>query len=491
MAFGFPPKCSQLIPLEDLSPEQFIAISVETAVVLGWNIGQVRNDGFVAYTNYSIRSHGEELRIETDKDIATIKSSCIGSHLMDWGKNRINIERFIKAFVDQKSQLTGDILQEKIREYNHRIEADVEYAGLALQPRMNFKNFLYVFRPTRNYFVTPILIDINIIVFIVMVVSGVHFLHPDNESMIRWGANFRPMTLEGDWWRLFANFFLHFGIIHLAFNMYALLYIGMLLEPRLGAQRLAAAYILTGLVASMTSLYWHPLTISAGASGAIFGLYGVFLALLSTSLIEQSARKALLTSIGIFVVYNLINGTKGGIDNAAHLGGLISGLLIGFAYYPSLLKSEIKSVKYNTIALVSFPILLGCYILYHNIPNDIARYSEKMKRFQIMENMALELYKMPQTADRSEILTEIKDRGLYYWNEDLELVGEADKLSLPDQMHKKNKMLIDYCQIRIKSYELIYKAIDENTDKYKEQIEGYNRQIEGIIEELEGPTEKK
>jgi len=297
--------------------------------------------------------------------------------------------------------------------------------------------------------------------------------------------------LEGEWWRLFANFFLHFGIIHLAFNMYALLYIGMLLEPRLGAQRLAAAYILTGLVASMTSLYWHPLTISAGASGAIFGLYGVFLALLSTSLIEQSARKALLTSIGIFVVYNLINGTKGGIDNAAHLGGLISGLLIGFAYYPSLLKSEIKSVKYNTIALVSFPILLGCYILYHNIPNDIARYSEKMKRFQIMENMALELYKMPQTADRSEILTEIKDRGLYYWNEDLELVGEADKLSLPDQMHKKNKMLIDYCQIRIKSYELIYKAIDENTDKYKEQIEGYNRQIEGIIEELEGPTEKK
>jgi rhomboid protease GluP len=137
-----------------------------------------------------------------------------------------------------------------------------------------------------------------------MAITGVNIISPDSESLVQWGANFRPLTLEGQAWRLLTNCFLHIGILHLLLNMYALLYIGVLLEPHLGRLRFAAFYILTCIIASTVSVSWHDLTVSAGASGAIFGMYGVFLALLSTNLIEKSARKALLASIGIFVVFN-------------------------------------------------------------------------------------------------------------------------------------------------------------------------------------------
>ena len=126
-------------------------------------------------------------------------------------------------------------------------------------------------------------------------------------------------------------------------NMYALVYIGLLLEPYLGKTRLAVAYVLSGAAGGATSVFWHEVVVSAGASGAIFGLYGVFLAMLTTNLMEKSARKSLLISIGVFVFYNLANGMKAGIDNAAHIGGLISGLLIGYAYYPELKTPNLRN----------------------------------------------------------------------------------------------------------------------------------------------------
>ena len=92
------------------------------------------------------------------------------------------------------------------------------------------------------------------------------------------------------------------------------------------------SYLLTGLCSAVFSLYMHGETISAGASGAIFGLYGIFLAFLFFHRIAKEQRKALLTSILIFVGYNLVYGMKAGIDNAAHIGGLLSGFLLGIIY---------------------------------------------------------------------------------------------------------------------------------------------------------------
>jgi rhomboid protease GluP len=266
--------------------------------------------------------------------------------------------------------------------------------------------------------------------------------------------------------------------------MYALLYIGLLLEPYLGKVRFITAYLLTGIIASIASLWWHDLTISAGASGAIFGMYGVFLAMLTTNLIEKSARRALLTSIVVFVGYNLLNGMKGGIDNAAHIGGLVGGLVIGYAYVPSLKKPGAPNLKYSTIGALTLLTILISSIVYNKIPNDIGKYDKKMRSFVSMEAMALELYSLPQDTPNEKILSEIKDKGIYYWNENIKLLNDVEKLNLPDELHNKNKKLLHYCDLRIKSYGLLYKAVEQNTDIYKDSIEFYNKEIEATIEEL-------
>jgi hypothetical protein len=153
--------------------------------------------------------------------------------------------------------------------------------------------------------------------------------------------------------------FIHFGIIHLVMNSYALYMAGVYLEPMLGKTQYMIAYLTTGVFASLASLWWHSEGVnSAGASGAIFGLYGVFLALLFTNLIPKQMRTSLLQSIGVFVVFNLVYGTKSGVDNAAHIGGLVSGLIIGFIFYPLLKKGD-KGVKTNVIlaAIVAVSVL--------------------------------------------------------------------------------------------------------------------------------------
>jgi rhomboid protease GluP len=317
-----------------------------------------------------------------------------------------------------------------------------------------------------------------------MAMSGVNILQPTSESLLNWGANFKPMTLDGEWWRLIANCFLHIGIFHLLMNMYALLYIGVLLEPHLGRTRFIVAYLLTGITASIASLWWNDLTISAGASGAIFGMYGVFLAMLTTNLIEKTARKALMMSIAVFVGYNLVYGVKEGIDNAAHIGGLIGGLVIGYAFIPSLRKPEEEKLKFGTIGLLSIVILVFSFIVYKKLPNDIGIYDAKIKDFVSMEEMALEVFNLPSNTPNDKILYGIKDKGIHYWNENIKLLESFNDLELPVEIRTRNKLLKEYCELRIKSYELLYKAISEDTNQYHSQLENYNKLIETKVKEL-------
>lgn len=176
---------------------------------------------------------------------------------------------------------------------------------------------------------TPLLVYINIALFVIMSICGVSLLAPTGISIIKWGADFGPLTLTGDWWRTITCNFIHIGVIHVLMNMYALLYIGIFLEQLIGGRRLISAYFLTGLFSALASLAMHPESISAGASGSIFGLYGIFLSyLVFHHRIEKGQRKSLLYSIGFFVFYNLMSGARAeGIDNAAHIGGLVSGII--------------------------------------------------------------------------------------------------------------------------------------------------------------------
>ena len=115
--------------------------------------------------------------------------------------------------------------------------------------------------------------------------------------------------------------------------MYALFSLGGILEPIMGRWKYLAAYLATGVIASVTSIWWSGDRVSAGASGAIFGLAGIWLALLTTNFIDKRMRGGLLQSMAIFVGYNLLYGLKGNVDNSAHIGGLVSGMALGYLFF--------------------------------------------------------------------------------------------------------------------------------------------------------------
>lgn len=198
---------------------------------------------------------------------------------------------------------------------------------------MEFVEFL---KPKEGYFITPILIYINIGIFLIMAFAGFGFISFNAQDLIDWGGNYRPVTTNGQWWRLLTNTLLHGGLMHVLTNMYGLLFVGIFLEPLLGRKKYLIIYLSTGVLASCASLWWYDATVSVGASGAIFGLYGLFLALLLTKVFPADFGKAFLASTLVFIGYNLLMGLAGGIDNAAHIGGLVSGFIIGLYLYPTL-----------------------------------------------------------------------------------------------------------------------------------------------------------
>jgi rhomboid protease GluP len=175
------------------------------------------------------------------------------------------------------------------------------------------------------------LLAINIVIFIAMVASGISFITPQTDQVLHWGADYGPYTLSGQYWRLITSMFLHFGIIHIFGNMWCLWSLGRLAEKLLGSLSVVGIYLMTGIGASLLSLSWDPMRVSAGASGAIFGIAGALISVLYFGKLglQPEGVKKLLGYVVRFAFLNLVFGLQGHIDNMAHLGGLVTGLLIG------------------------------------------------------------------------------------------------------------------------------------------------------------------
>jgi len=181
--------------------------------------------------------------------------------------------------------------------------------------------------------VTAALVSINIAWYLFVASQGGGWLVPNAGIIIHWGSNFGPLTLSGEWWRLFTCMFVHFGIFHIVFNMWVLWSLGRMTERMFGSLHFALLYMFAGLCGSVTSLWWHPNVNSAGASGAIFGVLGGLLAFVlnPASRVPPTIVASQRRSIVLFIAYNLVGGmTAQGIDNAAHLGGLLGGFMMGW-----------------------------------------------------------------------------------------------------------------------------------------------------------------
>src|SRR5437660_2228491 len=179
---------------------------------------------------------------------------------------------------------------------------------------------------------TRVIFGINVAVFLGMALATGSVSGFSGQDLVHWGANWGPSTLSGQWWNLLTYMFLHGSLMHIAFNMWCLWDLGALCESLYGRWTFGAIYLITGIAAGLASVAWNPRVLSVGASGAIFGLAGALIAsfYLGEFSLPRVAISGTLRSLVIFAVFNLGFGQLfGGIDNACHIGGLVSGLALG------------------------------------------------------------------------------------------------------------------------------------------------------------------
>ncbi|WP_374265431.1 rhomboid family intramembrane serine protease [Zoogloea sp.] len=201
---------------------------------------------------------------------------------------------------------------------------------------MNYDTFINIlFSRIPHASVTRALVVVNVAVFVLLAAVSMNPMQIPSDLLIRFGGNFAPLVQQGEVWRFFTALFLHGGLLHVGLNMLALHQAGQVVERLFGRAGFLVIYVVAGLLGNAASLWWKPGPVSVGASGAIFGVYGALLAYLLRqrgSVPTEVFREMRSGTLG-FIGYSLFAGFSiPGIDNAAHLGGLIGGLLLGAVF---------------------------------------------------------------------------------------------------------------------------------------------------------------
>lgn len=227
---------------------------------------------------------------------------------------------------------------------------------------------------------TLALVIANVGVFVVMLAFGAGLWHAPTEVQLRWGANFGPATQDGGWWRLGSAMFLHFGVLHLAMNMWALWDAGRLVERLYGPWRYAIAYLGAGVAGNLLSLVMHGNeAVSGGASGAVFGVYGALLVCLAHERrrLDPLEFRWIFGGAALFAAATLVLGQfVRGIDNAAHLGGLLGGALLGAMLMRPLSRESPVQPFGRLVAAAG--LSLGVALLVANLPQPRYRLSDEL-----------------------------------------------------------------------------------------------------------------
>jgi membrane associated rhomboid family serine protease len=209
-----------------------------------------------------------------------------------------------------------------------------------------------------SYPVTAALMATNVVAFILEQVPVL--------NVKDWGVNYGPLTISGEYWRLFTAGFLHADIIHIALNMWCLWSLGRLAERLFGKWQTFAIYMVTGVGGAILSIANNPQHGELGASGAVFGIVGAVIAGVKFGDLDISAgeKKAIVSSAVSFAVLNFVLGLSGNfgvgmfanVDNMCHLGGFVTGLMVGLPLGAFIRN---KSLQVGTLVVTSAVLVLG------------------------------------------------------------------------------------------------------------------------------------
>ncbi|MDN7144363.1 rhomboid family intramembrane serine protease [Liquorilactobacillus mali] len=203
--------------------------------------------------------------------------------------------------------------------------------------------------------VTYTLLGINVLVFILMTLAG------GSQSvgvLVEFGAKVNTLIVAGQWWRLITPMFLHIGFEHIVLNMITLYFVGIQLENILGRGRFLAVYLVSGIAGNLASFAFNPDALSAGASTALFGLFGIYL-MMGESFSSNPYIRAMGKQFLLLVVLNIMFGFYGNVDLAGHIGGLVGGFLMGYCVgVPRVGSIPLPKRIVSTLALVFLCIMM-------------------------------------------------------------------------------------------------------------------------------------
>lgn len=184
----------------------------------------------------------------------------------------------------------------------------------------SFKGFL------KQYPVTSIMVFVNALLFFLMSLNGGS---TNASTLLQYGAFYKPLVVEGEWYRFLSAMFLHIGFQHFLFNMFSLIVFAAGLEKIIGSVRYTFVYILAGLGGSLLTFLSGTDVLVAGASGAIFGIFGAFLALLLNKryYLDQGTKQVFLAVLAINLIYTFVGAN---ISVEGHIGGLVAGFIVAF-----------------------------------------------------------------------------------------------------------------------------------------------------------------
>jgi len=490
ISWGYSPKTEKFIPLGNFPIDKYLIVAQQAIENLGWKLSHVSQTGLIAYTPISFQSYGEEISIRIHSGFAVVKSECVGIQMLfnDYGKNELNFEKFFHEFEYVEFHLK-DIWDERLGKFYAETagQDDTYFEKAPLATKNKIKNILYLFFPQKGYTATPVLVLINIIYFFIiwfltffyfryLLTNPAHtdadvFVQKVKNFSLNLGVNHRNAVLDGAYWRLITYQFVHGSISHIFFNMYGLIYLGLMIENKLGWKKFLFIYILSGICGGSVSLIFHQETVMMGASGAIMGLYGAFIVLLLNKTFEPKATQSLLISTLIVSALILINGAFGiKVDNAAHIGGFLCGFVLCCILMFSFgNKGEIKNwVRYSVSALLI--LLFSGSIVGFSSKYQTEEFNKLSKEFNSNLEYLNAITRLKVDLPKDIKLISIKEDGIRPMEKNLKIIKQMEGLNLKKEDEKERDRKIKLGRVSYHAVMLMYRDIKgDSTFKYSKQ----------------------
>lgn len=479
----------------DLGIRDILSIAIAAFESLEWKTGLAAGSVLTGYTKQSWNRYANQITLEAEDGQFTVTSTMIHGELMDvFNRTQKDVRDFLAAFEECRKNYVApsaeagyESLEKLEQDSQEQLKSEIT---LAMETESVMKT------ASGSSWITYFLIASNTAIFIFMIVSGVDIMSPAAGDIIQWGGSMSVLTATGEWWRILSSMFVHIGILHLLFNMYGLWYIGKILEPMLGKPVYASAYLFSGVCASLLSVWWHQndAMVSAGASGAIFGLFGLFLSLLLTDLIPRAVRDSMLRSTAVFVGFNLLYGLKGGVDNSAHIGGLVAGFGSGLLIYQVQLKKRepgskrqvpLSAALLATAIALSFAVIPAIHVSGgYTSESGADAFNKTIAAFTPLETEALAVYERSNTLSKEAYIRELKTITLENWKKGQDLFIALQKKRLNDRLQNLLKELINYCRLNQEKTELTIRIFSELSQEYNERLNQTETAIEECLERI-------